>query len=73
MHLIKPGVTTHSFNNEQRLVDLKFTVEADGTKINAQTISEANIAPPGWYMLFITDINDVPSVAHWIQLHQSDQ
>lgn len=73
VHLIKPGVTTHSFNNEQRLVDLKFTVEADGTKINAQTISEANIAPPGWYMLFITDINDVPSVAHWIQLHQSDQ
>jgi hypothetical protein len=27
-----------------------------------------NIAPPGWYMLFIVNNNGVPSVAHWVHL-----
>jgi hypothetical protein len=27
-----------------------------------------NLAPPGWYMLFLTDNNRIPSVARWIQL-----
>lgn len=66
--LIRPGVTTHSFNNEQRLVDLKFSVSAINVQLNVTIIDQRNLAPPGWYMLFITDNNDVPSEAHWIQL-----
>jgi hypothetical protein len=26
------------------------------------------IAPPGWYMLFLVDTAGTPSEAHWIQL-----
>ena len=29
---------------------------------------DARIAPPGWYMLFLTDTGGVPSAAHWVHL-----
>ena len=28
-----------------------------------------NMAPPGWYMLFILNGNDVPSKAKFIRIH----
>ncbi len=65
--LIKNGVTTHSFNTGQRLVDLSIVSQAEGV-IQAAVTNEPNIAPPGWYMLFITDTNGVPSVATWVHL-----
>ncbi|TMD60142.1 MAG: DUF1929 domain-containing protein [Chloroflexi bacterium] len=65
--LIKNGVTTHSFNTGQRLVDLAIVSQAGGV-IQAAVTNEPNIAPPGWYMLFITDTNGVPSVAKWVHL-----
>jgi hypothetical protein len=36
---------------------LKLSVTADRT-----------IAPPGWYMLFVTNDAGVPSVARWVKL-----
>jgi hypothetical protein len=65
--LIRPGLTTHSFNGTQRLVDVPFTLEPPDT-LNANVPAERNIAPPGWYMLFLTDQDGVPSVAHWFHL-----
>jgi hypothetical protein len=65
--LIAPGLTTHSFNGTQRLVDVPFTVTSPNT-LNAAIPNERNIAPPGWYMLFLTDNNGVPSVASWVLL-----
>jgi len=62
-HLIRYGVTTHSFNTGQRLVDLPIISQAGGA-VRLTLTSEPNIAPPGWYMLFLTDKNGVPSVAH---------
>jgi len=68
-HLIRNGVTTHSFNNAQRLVDLPITAQGGGTM--RVTVTDApNIAPPGWYMLFLTDNQGIPSLAHWIHLTQ---
>lgn len=67
MHLIRPGVTTHGFDNTQRLVDLPIT----GTTTNSITLATpttSTLAPPGWYMLFAVDDNQVPSVATWIYL-----
>jgi hypothetical protein len=29
-----------------------------------------NLAPPGWYMLFLVDQQGVPSIASWIQITQ---
>ncbi|PYX36973.1 MAG: hypothetical protein DMG81_15040, partial [Acidobacteria bacterium] len=65
--LIRPGLTTHSFNGTQRLVDVPFTLQPPDT-LNATIAAERNIAPPGWYMLFLTDQDGVPSVAHWVNL-----
>ena len=45
----------------QRFVSLAFT---SGTvSLIVQTPPNANLAPPGYYMLFIFDTNGVPSVA----------
>ena len=65
--LIKNGVTTHSFDSGQRLVDLAIVSQADNS-IQATITDEPNIAPPGWYMLFLVDDQGIPSVAEWIHL-----
>jgi hypothetical protein len=65
--LIRAGATTHSFNTSQRLVDLPITAR-DGNGVQVQATDEPNIAPPGWYMLFLTNANGVPSVAKWVHL-----
>ncbi|PSB26698.1 galactose oxidase-like domain-containing protein [Stenomitos frigidus] len=65
--LVKNGVTTHSFDSGQRLVDLTIVSQAQGL-IRATITPNPNLAPPGWYMLFITDTNGVPSVAKWVHL-----
>jgi Domain of unknown function (DUF1929) len=65
--LIRPGITTHSFNGTQRLVDVPFTLVPPDT-LNADVPDEPNVAPPGWYMLFLTDQDGVPSIGHWVHL-----
>jgi hypothetical protein len=65
--LIRHGVTTHSFDNGQRFVDLEILSQGNGS-IQARVTHEPNIAPSGWYMLFITDNHGVPSVAQWVHL-----
>jgi hypothetical protein len=67
INLIRPGLTTHSFNGTQRLVDVPFTLVPPDT-LNAVVPGEANVAPPGWYMLFLTDHDGVPSIGHWVHL-----
>jgi fibronectin type 3 domain-containing protein len=64
--LIRLGSVTHSFNTNQRIVQLPFTNGA-GT-LSVQTPANANLAPPGHYMLFILNTNGVPSVASIVQL-----
>jgi hypothetical protein len=65
--LIKAGATTHSFNTSQRLVDLPIQTRSAG-KLSVQLTNDRNLAPPGWYMLFLTDNDRVPSVASWVKL-----
>ena len=65
--LLRNCVTTHSYDGSQRLVDLEVTSLANGT-VTATVPQNPNLAPPGWYMLFLVDNNGVPSVANWILL-----
>src|SRR5664280_139726 len=66
--LIRPGVTTHSFDNSQRLVDLPIGARtASGPQVASP--EGPQVAPVGWYMLFIVDNTGVPSVATWMHLH----
>lgn len=64
--LVRPAAVTHSSDSNQRLVDLPFTETANG--ISVTVTNNQNLAPPGWYMLFVVDGNGVPSVAKWVHL-----
>lgn len=66
-HLMRPCVTTHSFDGSQRLVDLPIASQAAGV-VKAGVPQNRNVAPPGWYMLFVVSQEGVPSVASWIHL-----
>jgi hypothetical protein len=65
--LIKSSAATHSFNTSQRLVDLPIQAQGAG-RLTIQVTEDRNIAPPGWYMLFLTNNDRVPSIAHWVKL-----
>jgi Domain of unknown function (DUF1929)/Bacterial Ig-like domain (group 2) len=66
LSLIKLGSVTHGFNFGQRLVKLKFN--RSGGTFNVTAPTNANLAPPGYYMLFAVDTNGVPSIASMIQV-----
>lgn len=59
--LIRLASVTHAFNQNQRLNVLQFTPGSGALNITAP--ANANLAPPGHYMLFIVDSNGVPSEA----------
>ncbi|MGH3913789.1 MAG: galactose oxidase-like domain-containing protein [Pseudonocardiaceae bacterium] len=65
--LIRPGATTHTADNEQRLVDLPFTPGPAG-QLSLQLPAEPTLAPPGWYLVFALDTEGVPSPGVWLQL-----
>jgi hypothetical protein len=64
--LVRLSSVTHAFNMNQRFNRLSFTPAAGGVVATAP--ANANVAPPGHYMLFILSGNGVPSVAKIIQL-----
>jgi hypothetical protein len=64
--LIRPGAVTHSFNQEQRMIDLEFT--AGGGRLAIESPPDPNLAPPGYYMLFLLNADGVPSEAAFIRL-----
>ncbi len=63
--LIRNGSVTHAFNMDQRFMQLNYTQTSGGLTVTAP--SNANIAPPGYYMLFVLR-NGVPSVAAIVRL-----
>jgi hypothetical protein len=65
--LIRPAAVTHSSDPNQRLVDLPITADLNGN-LTVTLTANPNIAPPGDYMLFVTDANGVPSVAKWVHV-----
>ena len=67
VHLMRPCATTHSFDSDQRLVEMDIISQGGGT-IQASLINNPNIAPPGWYMLFLLDQDGVPSVSSWVKV-----
>jgi hypothetical protein len=67
--LMRPMSTTHSTDPSQRAVLLGFARTAHGGMITMP--SAQNIAPPGWYMLFMTDSLGRPSTAKWVHLSSS--
>ncbi|MFI5025791.1 MAG: galactose oxidase-like domain-containing protein, partial [Solirubrobacterales bacterium] len=64
--LVRLGAVTHSVNMEQRYVPLGFT--GSGGSITATAPLNANIAPPGVYMLFVIGSDGVPSLAKMVRM-----
>ena len=64
---MRPGAATHAFDMEQRLIELEIAPAQDG-KLHLVGPPNANIAPPGYYMLFLIDSAGVPSVATFVRL-----
>jgi hypothetical protein len=64
--LIKLSTTTHGFNNGQNFQNLAFQQVPGALSVTAP--ANANLAPPGWYALYIVNGNGVPSVAALVQL-----
>ena len=64
--LVAPSSSTHEFNSHQRFVPLEFTQAPGG--LNVTVPSNPNVAPPGYYMLFIVNTAGVPSVARALRI-----
>ena len=63
---IQVSSVTHTNNMGQRINRLSFAQTTDG--LNVTSPSNPNLAPPGYYMLFILNGNSVPSVAQIIRI-----
>jgi len=64
--LVRPGSPTHAFDQDQRMIGLSFTAGTGSLTVTAPP--NGNIAPPGFYMLFLINNLGVPSVAQFVQL-----
>ena len=64
--LIRLSSVTHSFNASQRINFLLPQVE--GGSLKATAPPNANVCPPGYYLLFILNSQGVPSVAKIVQI-----
>jgi uncharacterized protein YjdB len=65
--VVRAGAVTHAFDMDQRLVGMSFTVS--GTTLTVTAPPNGNIAPPGYYLLFLLNNAGVPSIASFVQLH----
>jgi hypothetical protein len=64
--LIRAGAVTHAFDMEQRLVGMTFTAQPGVLQVKAP--ADGNLAPPGYYLLFILNAQGVPSVAQFVHI-----
>jgi Galactose oxidase-like, Early set domain len=65
--LVAPSSVTHAVDMNQRYVPLRVKDRDAGT-LSVRTPGDADIAPPGYYMLFVLDRSGTPSVARWVRL-----
>jgi hypothetical protein len=64
--MLRTGSVTHAFHSDQRYVCLKFF--SSGHMLIAVAPPDHNIAPPGFYLLFIIDQDGRPSEGKFIRL-----
>ncbi len=64
--LMRDGAVTHAFDMDQRMVGMSFTAGNGSLTVTAPP--NGNIAPPGYYMLFLLNNKGVPSLAAFVQV-----
>ena len=65
--LVRTGSVTHGFDMNQRFRQF-FTFTRDATGLTMPGITNRNLTPPGYYILFIVDTNGVPSVGKIVKV-----
>lgn len=63
---IKLGSVTHAFDQDERMNTLTFSRATGGLQV--VTPANGNLAPPGYYLLFIVNAQGVPSIAHIVHI-----
>jgi hypothetical protein len=66
VRIIRLPAVTHAFDQNQRILQMKFKVTKGG--LHVQSCTDPHRCPPGHYMLFILDANNIPAVAKIIQI-----
>ena len=64
--LVKTASVTHSWNMEQRFIELTF--QQTGSSLRVQAPTRAADAPPGFYLLFAFNAAGTPSVAKIVRV-----
>ena len=64
--LVRAGAVTHSFNSETRFINLP--IPRRGNIVTVRSPATANIAPPGFYLLFVWNAEGAPSIARMIEI-----
>ncbi|CAL5379312.1 unnamed protein product [Camellia sinensis] len=71
VRIVAPSFTTHSFGMNQRMVVLKtselYCVGSEEYRVTAIGPSTAEIAPPGYYLLFVVHAG-IPSSGMWVKI-----
>jgi hypothetical protein len=65
--LLRCGSVTHAFDADQRYVGLTIQSHTAST-ITVEAPPNKNVAPPGFYLLFIVNNDGVPSVGSFISV-----
>lgn len=70
--LVRPAAVTHSSDPNQREVELPISggtgAAGEGRELKVGLPSNPNLAPPGYYMVFLVDSQGVPSAAQWVHV-----
>jgi hypothetical protein len=77
--LVRLGSTTHGFDQDQRFIELALDPERGGAYTvslptlprNQPSVQHRNIAPPGYYMLFLLSNLGQPSLGHYVRVGAS--
>jgi hypothetical protein len=64
--LMRPSAVTHNYDQDQLYVPLEHETQPGGLAVTLP--DDPNVAPPGYYMIFLVGAQGVPSVAHWLRL-----
>ena len=67
--MLRLSSVTHAFNQSQYINELSFSQCTRGLSVTAPP--SGNVAPPGYYLLFLLNGSGVPSVARIIQVHDA--
>jgi hypothetical protein len=63
---VRAGSTTHAYDSDQRYVGATFT--RAGNQLSVKAPPTVEIAPPGYYLLFLIDTAGVPSLGRFVRI-----